>query len=124
MLLTTLVTGPRAVDRERAIAMAIEPGLPTAIILEGIASGSSHLDALAENPQIQLVRIAPGCMCCTGNLTLRVTLNRILRHPPHRLLIGLATDTHIAQIRKFLTDPPYDVLLTISDTLIAAPAKD
>ncbi|WEF31100.1 GTPase [Pseudoduganella chitinolytica] len=116
---TTLVTGRRAADRERAIAAVID-GPDTTVILEGLADPTSPLvdhTALADPPAI--VRIAPGCLCCAGNLVLRVTLNRLLRRPPARLFISLADATHVGQLRAFLSAPPYDSLLSLCDDITA-----
>lgn len=52
-------------------------------------------------------------MCCMGNLTLRVHLNRILRHPPERLYLSIASDEHIDRLRDFLSSPPYTNLLSL-----------
>ena len=120
---TTLVTGPGAAARERAIAArlrqpdaAASSGMQ-AVILEGIASGNSPLDTLP--PNAQLARIAPGCLCCTGNLVLRVTLNRMLRQRPERLFIGVADSEHLDQLRSWLQSEPYDQLLTLTADLQA-----
>lgn len=75
MTLTTLVTGAGAAQREAAIAAALDPALTTALILEGIPSGHSPLDTASG---LRVARIAPGCPCCSGNMTMRVTLNRLL----------------------------------------------
>lgn len=127
----TLVTGLNAATREGAIASAIQPTAVAdslangsiALILEGFPSGQSAQAAALDpqhNPALaQAARIAPGCLCCVGNLTLKVTLNRILRHPPQRLYISLATATHIAQLYTFLSQPPYDRLLRLTDDLNA-----
>jgi hypothetical protein len=120
---TTLVTGPGAAARERAIAArlrspdAAESSGLQAVILEGIASGNSPLDSLP--PNAQLARIAPGCLCCTGNLVLRVTLNRMLRQRPERLFIGVADSEHLDQLRSWLQSEPYDQLLTLTADLQA-----
>jgi hypothetical protein len=125
---TTLVTGASAQAREAAIAAALlhpsvdpaaDPHRPamTAIILEGLASGSSPLDALSDG--VQPVRIAPGCLCCTGNLVLRVTLNRLLRQRPERLFIGVARGEHLDQLRSWLQFEPYDQLLRLTDDIKA-----
>ena len=120
---TTLVTGARAGHREAAIAAALQPGQASAIILEGLADGSTALafdqppSAAAPHPQV--LRIAPGCLCCTGNLVLRVTLNRVLRHPPARLYIGLADASHLEQLRAMLSAAPYDSLLSLGPDLAA-----
>ncbi len=118
--LTTLVTGPTAGVRERAIAAALRPGEDTAIILEGLADGTSPLagfDGSAWQPALH--RIAPGCLCCAGNLVLRVTLNRLLRRPPARLFISLADAAHVGQLRIFLSAPPYDSLLSLCSDIAA-----
>lgn len=119
MTLTTLVTGATASAREAAIASAIDPELPTALILEGLPDGNSRLDALLSSPQFHIARIAPGCLCCTGNLTMRVTLNRMLRRKPARLYIGLANSEHLENIRLFLSQAPYDALLQLAKDLHA-----
>ena len=108
---TTLVIGGTASARETAIAAAVDPANASALILEGLPEGTSQLDNLTASGRVQISRIAPGCACCTGNLTMRVTLNRMLRRKPTHLYIGLATSGHLAGIRDFLTQPPYDKLL-------------
>ena len=117
MISTTLVTGAGPAARETAIRSAISSDVSVAVILEGIPDVLSGLDA--GTPQVRIARIAPGCLCCTGNLTMRVTLNRMLRTKPDRLYIGLATSAHIEQIRAFLSAPPYDNLLTLTKDLHA-----
>jgi G3E family GTPase len=117
MTLTTLVTGASASQREAAIAALLDANCSTALILEGIPDGLQRFAPLEKTAPVQVVRIAPGCVCCTGNLTLRVMLNRILRHPPARLYLGLATASHLPQVRQFLTEAPYDKLLELTDDL-------
>jgi len=117
----TLVTGPAAAARERAIFERLPPsrrgreGGLLGIILEGLAPGHSPLDSLP--PNVQLARIAPGCLCCSGNLVLRVTLNRMLRQRPERLFIGVARSEHLDQLRSWLQAEPYDQLLTLTPDL-------
>jgi hypothetical protein len=114
---TTLVTGPSAEARERAIADALaQPvhGGLHAVLLEGLPSGHTILDP---SDTLLIDRIAPGCLCCTGNLVLRVTLNRLLRRRPARLYVGLATTEHLDQLRSWLTNPPYDQLLELTPDL-------
>ncbi|MBQ5941352.1 GTPase [Massilia sp. AB1] len=139
---TTLVTGASASAREQAIStlLARLPGqaathhpdapagahidsssssasgaatarLESAVILEGMAASSTPL---VSTPSLQVVRIAPGCLCCDGNLVLRVTLNRLLRQRPRHLYIGLARSEHLDQLRSWLQDAPYDQLLALN----------
>jgi hypothetical protein len=111
---TTLACGGRASAREAAIAESIDPSFVTAIILEGMPDGIDRFDSPHYPAALQIARIAPGCLCCAGNLILRVTLNRILRHPPERLYVSLATSSHLEQIRSFFSLPPYDKLLVLT----------
>jgi hypothetical protein len=116
---TTLVTGASALARERAVAAELsdpQQNLRPAVILEGLASGSSPLDGL-ESSGVLIARIAPGCLCCTGNLVLRVTLNRLLRQRPERLFISVARSEHLDQLRSWLLAEPYDQLLRLTDDL-------
>ena len=119
----TLVTGATPADREAAVAALLtttaDPYTSSsasssfiAVLLEGIPAGHGVLADSSDAVLIQ--RIAPGCLCCTGNLVLRVTLNRLLRRRPERLLIGVATTEHLDQLRSWLQHPPYDQLLELT----------
>lgn len=120
MTLTSLVMGARAKDREAVILSNLDSSLQTAIILEGLPDGLSELDTLASSPNLTIARIAPGCMCCVGNMIMRVHLNRILRTKPARLYISVANSEHIEQLRLFLTQMPYDVLITLTDDIVCS----
>lgn len=119
MILTTLVTGTRSADREAAIFATLDPAMATGLILEGLPSGNAPLDTLPDRYAVYIARIAPGCVCCTGNLTMRVTLDRMLRRTPARLYISVASTLHLAQTREFLSAPPYEQLLTLTQELHA-----
>lgn len=132
---TVLVLGASAAVREQAIAalLATPPAKVSnapvppdaaqaparafdAVILEGLGVAATPLES---GPGLQVVRIAPGCLCCDGNLVLRVTLNRLLRQRPQRLYIGLASSEHLDQLRSWLAAPPYDQLLALDPTVHA-----
>lgn len=114
--LITLVIGATAALREAAIASCLDRALDIAAILEGLPSGEPILEATS---RLRVSRIAPGCLCCTGNLTMQVTLNRILRQPPQQLYISLASAEHLDRLQAFLTQPPYDSLLELMPVLNA-----
>lgn len=121
---TFLVTGPRAGAREAAIAAVLRPDLPTVVILEGLSDGGGALavddrPVDGANPLPQILRIAPGCLHCSGNLVLRVTLNRVLRRPPAQLYISLATATHLEELRSWLSEAPYGDLLRLQPDIAA-----
>ena len=117
MTVTILVHGGSLRAREEAIAARLDPHARTAVITEGIPESSSPLDTALPKAQLEIIRIAPGCPCCTGNLTLRVMLNRILRKPPQALYLSLADTSHLVQIRSFLQDPQYQRLLHLAADL-------
>jgi hypothetical protein len=109
---TTLVTGGSARERERAIAEKLhQNGAFSAVILEGLPDGQTILHP---SPSLLIERIAPGCLCCAGNLVLRVTLNRLLRRSPAQLFIGVANAGHLDQLRSWLCSAPYDQLLEVA----------
>jgi hypothetical protein len=119
----TLVTGSSAAAREQAIFDGLNlsnlhrDGAKSAVILEGLPSGNSPLDSLPAH--VLCARIAPGCLCCAGNLVLRVTLNRLLRQRPERLFIGVARSEHLDQLRSWLEAEPYDQLLRLTSDLVS-----
>jgi hypothetical protein len=110
----TLVSGASAARREALIAASLPARARCAVILEGLPDGHT---ILAPSPLLDLHRVAPACLCCTGNLVLRVTLNRILRLRPERLFIGIASADHLDQLRSWLRDAPYDQLLELTPDL-------
>ena len=64
--------------------------------------GLVPLEAPADVP---LARLAPGCVCCVGQVPLRVTLTRAVRaHRPHQVLLLLATPDHLPRVRALLED--------------------
>ena len=110
----SLVIGPSAAAREAVVAAHLTPVERSAAILEGLPEGRGVLSA---SDTLNLHRVAPACLCCTGNLVLRVTLNRILRLRPDRLFIGVANLDHLDQLRSWLQQPPYDQLLELTPDL-------
>jgi hypothetical protein len=66
-----------------------------------LAEGALH--ELDVPPQVPLVRLAAGCVCCVGLVPLRVSLTRLVRASrPRRLLVLIATDEHAARVRRLL----------------------
>jgi hypothetical protein len=117
MTVLSLVLGGSADDRERAIAADLPPGLACAAIIEGLPSGAAPLNDIPPEVSLEVIRVAPGCPCCTGNLTMRVTLNRVLRRSPARLYLSLSDATHREQVLIFLQAPQYLDLLAIGPDL-------
>ncbi|HJU71969.1 MAG TPA: GTPase [Paucimonas sp.] len=115
--ITVLVTGAHAAAREAAIAARIVPGTATALLLEGLPDGIDRFAHAADWPQLRITRIAPGCFCCIGNLTMQVTLNRLLRQRPAYLFISMIATPHLVRVQEWLRQPPYATLLTLAETM-------
>jgi hypothetical protein len=65
-------------------------------------SGFAPLDAPDDVP---VGRLAPGCVCCLGQVPLRVTLTRMVRaHRPAELLLLVASADHLPRVRALLAD--------------------
>jgi len=119
VLPTTLISGGTSSAREFSIAAARNPVLRTAVILEGLPAPDSPLaSAESTDDDLRVIRIAPGCPCCMGNLAMRVTLNRVLRQSPDHLFISLSMPAHLSEVRAFLTASPYDQLLALTPDLL------
>ncbi len=117
-----LITGLPGAERRAAIARLIAP-LPAdtrvSLLLEGLSA-----DGRAEVIQTALHRVhvlAPGCLCCSGQLTLRVTLARVLRHEaPQFLVIALADPAHLKRFEAMLRLPPWDGWLQLQANVSGA----
>ncbi|MDO8300783.1 GTPase [Lacisediminimonas sp.] len=109
---TLIVAGGSAAEREHRIADALanRPPARTAVLLEGLPDGSAHLQ---ESPELVIARTVAGCLCCTGNLVMKVTLNRLLRTHPSQLFIGVASTGHLAALHLVLSSPPYSAYLCV-----------
>ena len=105
-----LVYGANQSQREDAIKTQINPALFTMALLEGGAVSNAPLDSLAS---IKVVRMAPGCPCCSGNLTMRVMLNRALKENPDLVFLSLANPLHLTAIRDFLQEDQYSGRLNL-----------
>lgn len=83
------------IDARRAAA----DGRALAVIAEGAFFQLGCPAAVA------LARLAPGCVCCVGEVPLRTTLTRIVRvHRPAELLLLIAADEHPERVRRLLAE--------------------
>jgi hypothetical protein len=79
--------------------LARRSGTRRAVIAE---SGFAPLEAPEDVP---LARLASGCVCCAGQVPLRVTLTRAVRaHRPDDILLLLASAQHLGRVRALLAD--------------------
>lgn len=115
MTLVTLVFGGSSAARQAAIAAHAPPGQSATAIIEGLPSTSSRDGLMPGSNDLQLLHIAPGCPCCTGNLNMRVTLNRTLRKNPGRLYLSLANSEHLSGVINFLQEDQYRERMEIGE---------
>lgn len=87
------------------------------------SAGSECLAVIAEGAFAELSaprgtivhRLVAGCVCCVGEVPLRVTLTRVLReHRPAQLLLVLASDEHLARVLDMLGCDPFVDLLKVN----------
>jgi hypothetical protein len=104
MTILHLVYGANQTVRENAIKTQMTPTVFAIALLEGMALNNASPDPLAS---MKVVRMAAGCPCCTGNLTMRVMLNRALKEKPDRVFLSLANSAHLTSVRDFLQEDQY-----------------
>lgn len=69
-----------------------------------VVAESGFLPLLAP-ADVPLARLAPGCVCCVGQVPLRVALGRLVRaHRPDDMLLLLASADHLPRVRALLAD--------------------
>jgi len=69
---------------------------------------------LEATDDVAIARLAPGCVCCVGQVPLRVTLTRMLRaQRPDAVLLLLASAEHLSRVRALLADGSLGVKLEL-----------
>lgn len=67
-----------------------------------------RLDAERKARGIHVLRLNPGCLCCSSKLVLSTHLARTLRlNQPNVLLVELESQSHPEQVLKLLTEPQW-----------------
>lgn len=75
-------------------------------------------EALLAGSGAHIRQVAGGCMCCVGNLPMRVALNNLIaKVQPDRLLIEATGLGHPQAVIDTLCAPPYDELLELRAVL-------
>lgn len=67
------------------------------------------LDAERKARGIHVLRLSPGCLCCSSKLVLTTHLARTLRlNQPDVLLVELESQSHPEQVLKLLNEPQWN----------------
>ena len=84
-----------------------------------IISGFGALELPDVSADVEIAFVAPGCLCCTGLLTFRVGLVRLLRRmvdaPPAMLLIDAGASVHRERMLAELQGPQFAALIRLDD---------
>ena len=115
-----LVAGCDAAQRAQALRTLLS-GRPPQQKWAVITSNLGTLELLGGSTEVETAFVAPGCLCCTGLLTFRVGLVRLLRSmaaaPPAKLLIETGTSAHREKVRAELQGPQFAALIRLDCTL-------
>lgn len=103
-----VLTGDRAQDTIDDW-LALRALGPRAVVTEG---SFAPLDVPDE---VAVARLAGGCVCCVGQVPLRVTLTRLIRAGRSDLLLLLASGAHLPQVRSMLTDGSLGVKVRLEE---------
>lgn len=97
-----------AIDEWLQRRPAVDSASGAAIVAEGA------FFELAVPPDVPIARLAPGCVCCVGELPLRVTLARVLRaYRPQSVLLLLSDTAHLGRVLSRLDGGQLGVTLEI-----------
>ena len=68
-----------------------------------------EVDAARKAQGIHVLRLSPGCLCCSSKLVLTTHLARTLRlNQPDVLLVELESQSHPDQVLKLLKEPQWN----------------
>lgn len=72
------------------------------------------MQALATPADVELMRLMAGCICCIGQVPMRIALVRLLRQRPSLddLLVLVAGETHLDRVRALLQEPGLGLALS------------
>ena len=94
-----VIVGTGDVQRAVDAWLAATSGSRRAVLIEGAFS------ALDVPPGVPVTRLGAGCVCCMGQVPLRVGLTRMVRAlRPDVVLLVLASGEHLARVRALLAD--------------------
>ncbi len=114
------VAAPRvtiAVARGReAQQAAIDAWAQSAASVAAAVIAEGAFFELAAPPGVAVARLAAGCVCCVGNVPMRVTLTRLLRSTkPARILLLIADATHFERVRALLESGELGTTLEVDE---------
>lgn len=72
------------------------------------------LDIAKREQGIHVLRLSPGCLCCSSKLVLFTHIGRTLRlSQPDVLILELDSQSHIAEVKKLLQEPQWQTWFSV-----------
>lgn len=120
---TTILTGPLGAGKSTAILHLLRTrgdGRWAVLVnemgdvgIDAVIAKSATDDAVAE--------VAGGCVCCANGLAVTVSLTRLLRRRPTRLIVEPSGLGHVAELADALTRPPLAAAVDLRAVLCVVP---
>lgn len=108
MRATVLVAGP-------AVQTAVDAWLSATVSARRAVFIEGAFARLELPPDVSVTRLAAGCVCCQGQVPLRVGLTRAVRtQRPAELLLVLSQGEHLGRVRALLGDGSLGVRFTVA----------
>jgi G3E family GTPase len=119
---TVLVSGERGAGKTTLLSRLLAARPPAerrAVLLT--ERGEAVLPRLAE---VAVAEAEPGCVCCVGQVGLRVALTRLLRDSrPERLYVELTEPSHLGAALKTLGNPWLAPVIRVESVIGVADAS-
>jgi G3E family GTPase len=120
---TVVVTGARGAGKTTWLAHALDarPAAERrAVLLTEV--GAASLDP---RRNVTVAAAEPGCICCVGQVSLRIALTRLLRESmPARLYLELGEPAHLGASLRTLRNPWLAPVLTLVEVVGVVDAAD
>lgn len=72
------------------------------------------LDQAWREQGVHVLRLSPGCLCCSSKLVLSIHIGRTLRlSQPDVLVLELDSQSHPAQVKALLQEPQWDTWFSV-----------
>lgn len=120
---TIVVTGAKGAGKTTWLSQALDErpcAERRAVLLTEVGATS-----LSARTRVTVAAAEPGCICCVGQVGLRVALTRLLRDArPERLYLELGEPGHLAASLRTLRSPWLAPVLAITDVVGVIDAAD
>lgn len=125
---TNIITGVLGAGKTTAIQSLIDQkpdGQRWAVVINEYGQVAIDDALLQTNPEIQVMELASGCVCCTMSYAFQPLLAQLIRQvKPHRLIIEPSGAGHPARLIDMLRDENFGKVLDLRATLCIVDPAD